>query len=51
MERANKRVPNLQQYSSQTSCEDAYSNLVEVVTVADVRMRIVLATVCCRFGN
>ena len=34
------------------ACEDAHSKLVEVVTVADVEMlRIVLATVCCRFGS
>ena len=32
------------------ACEDAYSKLVEVVTVADVT-RIVLATICGRFGS
>ena len=35
------------------ACEDGNSKLVEVVTVVDVddEMRIVLATVCCRFGS
>ena len=35
------------------ACEDAYSKLVEVVNLADVSdvMRIVLATIYCRFGS
>ena len=33
------------------ACEDAYSKLVEVVTVADVVVRIMLATACYRFGS
>ena len=36
------------------ACEDANSKLVDVVTVADMlmlMMRIVLATVCWRFGS
>ena len=33
------------------ACEDAYSKLVEVVTVADVSDEILLATVCSRFGS
>ena len=36
------------------ACEDAYSKLVEVVTVAHVELlmpRIMLATVCYRFGS
>ena len=35
------------------ACEDAYSNIVEVVTVADVddENYVKLATVCCRFGS
>ena len=33
------------------ACEDAYSKLVEIVTVADVSDEILLATVCSRFGS
>ena len=33
------------------ACEDTYSKLVEVVTVLMLMMRIMLATVCCSFGN
>ena len=34
------------------ACEVAYSKLEEVVvSVADVSVRIVSATVCCRFGS
>ena len=33
------------------ACEDAYSKLVEVVNVAKLMMRIVLATVCSILGS
>ena len=33
------------------ACEDAYSKLAEVVTVADVCDEDRVATVCCRFGS
>ena len=36
------------------ACEDTNSKLVDIVTVTNVllmMMRIVLATVCCRFGS
>ena len=33
------------------ACEEAFANLVDVVTVADFMLRNVLTVVCCRFGR
>jgi len=45
----NSRLVNLIDVT--LACEDAYSKLVEVFTVAEAMMRIVLATVCLSFGS